>query len=84
MESTVSNAFLLLGIGMITVFTILALVVVAGNLLIKGVNRYEPNTPISDYASASGMTPQMIAVISAVVNEVTQGKGQVEHIDKYE
>jgi len=42
MESTIPNALQLLAVGMITVFIILALVVLSGNILIKIVNKYAP------------------------------------------
>jgi len=54
MESTIPNALQLLAVGMITVFIILALVVLSGNILIKIVNKYAPEptkkfTQLQDY-----------------------------------
>lgn len=80
MESTVSNAFLLLLVGMITVFVILALVVATGKLLIQLTNSMykEPETVIED-----GMNPKHIALLSAVVEHVTAGQGSLQSIEKH-
>ena len=42
METNISNAILLLAIGMVTVFIVLMLVVLCGSLLIKLINKYAP------------------------------------------
>lgn len=85
MESTISNALQLLAIGMITVFLILALVVLSGNILIKIVNKYapEPNKRITRSSrTASGTPPAVIVAITAVVEAVTNGHGKVDSIQK--
>lgn len=85
MESSISNALQLLAIGMITVFLILALVVVSGNLLIKIVNKYAPE-PTKKLKRATrvvtGPAPEVIAAIAAVVETVTGGNGKVDSIQK--
>ncbi len=85
MESTLGNALVLLAIGMITVFLILALVVISGNILIKIVNKYapEPTKKLTRASrSATGTAPEVIAAITAVVETVTGGHGKVERINK--
>jgi len=85
MESNISNAFLLLAVGMITVFLILALVVISGNLLIRIVNKYapEPTKKLTRSSrSATGTSPEVVAAITAVVETVTAGRGTIQNIKK--
>lgn len=88
MDSTSSNigdALVLLAIGMITVFLILALVVVCGNLLIKIINKYapEPSKKITRASrTATGTAPEVVAAITAVVEAVTSGSGRIQSIEK--
>lgn len=84
MESNLPNAFLLLGIGMITVFVVLLLVVVCGNLLIKIVNKYAPEPIAKKKLIKPLISNKEIAVLSAVVEHVTLGKGKIESIKKIE
>lgn len=74
-----STAFTLLGIGMITVFIVLLLVVLTGNLLIRIVNQFgsEANTPPSDRDD-----PGTIAAITAAVEIVTHGQGRITNIQR--
>lgn len=71
-----SSAFSLLLVGMITVFVVLLLVVVTGNLLIRLVNR------IGGSDTDGGISPSKVAAIASAVEVVTQGKGRVERIEK--
>lgn len=85
MESTIPNALQLLAIGMITVFMILALVVISGNVLIKIVNKYAPEPTkrlTRSSRTATGTSPEVIAAITAVVETVTAGNGRVDSIEK--
>jgi oxaloacetate decarboxylase gamma subunit len=75
MEVEFSTALSLLAIGMITVFVVLALVVLTGNLLIRFVNRISPDQ--------DGIAPVKIAVITAAVNAFTEGKGKITKIEKH-
>jgi oxaloacetate decarboxylase gamma subunit len=82
METSVSNAFLLLGIGMITVFAVLSFVVFSGSLLITIINKYAPE-PVKEAKLISPLiSNKEIAVITAVVDHVTKGKGKIESIEK--
>ena len=74
-----STAFTLLGIGMITVFVVLSLVVITGNLLIRFVNTLtdaDPQRPNSDDDQKT------IAAITAAVEIVTHGKGRITKIER--
>jgi Na+-transporting methylmalonyl-CoA/oxaloacetate decarboxylase gamma subunit len=91
MESTTSNALILLTIGMITVFVVLLLVVLAGKLLIQLVNRYgqEPavdipaSLPLVNNSRAKHSTqPAIIAAIAAAVDHATGGRGRITSINK--
>ena len=82
METTVSNAFLLLGIGMITVFVVLSIVVFSGSLLISIINRYTPEPVKESKLIKPLISNKEIAVLTAVVDHVTKGKGKIESIEK--
>lgn len=76
--------FLLMVVGMATVFTILLVVILMGKYLILGVNKWAPPellkpkvTPLT--AAPDGVTLQ---VIQEAVKRVTAGSGQVVRIEK--
>jgi len=76
----------LLGVGMVTVFIILALVVVLGNLIIKFVNRFfsevQKVSANTTTGSNSEISPKKMAVIVSAVNLLTNGTGRVNKIEK--
>jgi oxaloacetate decarboxylase gamma subunit len=86
MNQELIDAFILLLIGMITVFTVLALVVATGRGLIWAVNRITKDVPSVKKTAHStlqverNITPQKMAAIVAAVNIVTKGKGKVTNI----
>jgi len=82
METTVSNALLLLGIGMITVFVVLSIVVVSASLLIKIINRFAPDPVPQPKLIKPLISNKEIAVLTAVVDHVTRGKGKIDSIEK--
>lgn len=84
MTSELSTALNLLGIGMITVFVVLTLVVGVGKLLIRFVNSLpeEIKKPTSTPTRASGMHPSKVAAIAAAVDHVTLGQGKITKIEK--
>ena len=82
MATTVSNAFLLLGIGMITVFVVLSIVVFSGQLLITLINKYAPDPVKESKLITPLISNKEIAVLSAVVDHVTRGRGKIESIEK--
>ncbi len=84
--SDMGIALELLGVGMITVFIILSLVVLLGNLIIRFVNQFIPEVEkVSAKISAaanSEISPKKMAVIVSAVNLVTNGAGRVNKIEK--
>lgn len=76
----------LLGVGMVTVFLILSLVVILGNLIIRFVNRFIPEVQKAAVGmSVSALTeidPKKQAAIASAVNLVTKGSGRVIKIEK--
>lgn len=84
MTSELSTALNLLGIGMITVFVVLTLVVGVGKVLIRFVNSLpeEINTPTVSPAKVVGMDPRKVAAITAAVDHVTFGQGVITKIEK--
>lgn len=84
--SDFSLALELLGVGMITVFVILSLVVIIGNVIIRFVNRYIPEevgkTVSVATNTANGVNSKKMAAIVSAVNILTYGKGKVSKIEK--
>jgi len=85
MEEGLSTAVMLLAVGMITVFTILALIVIFGNFLIAFVNKFIPeekvNRVVRSIAREAIDSRKMAAIVSAV-DVVTEGKAKVTSITK--
>lgn len=75
------TAFIVLAIGMITVFVVLGLVVLTGQLLIKIVNALHKETEPAP-ASPAGIPSTHIAVITAAVAQLSEGKASVLKIEK--
>ncbi len=87
MTDDFSTALMLMAVGMITVFIILALIVTFGNVLIRIVNRYFPEEVLKKTSIAtrtSGIDPKKIAAITAVVDVITGGRGKVTGINRKE
>lgn len=84
--SDLGLALQLMGIGMITVFIILALVVFIGNVIIRFVNKYLPeevSKQVRLAASPAGeISRKKVAAIISAVKIVTEGKGHVTKIEK--
>ena len=80
------TAFLLMVVGMATVFVILLIVIYLGKLLISLVNKYAPEEVVSvKQTSSRAPVPipgNILAAITAAVNVVTQGKGKVTKVEK--
>lgn len=74
---------MLMLIGMTTVFTILALVVLGGKLTIAFTNRIKVEEAVIPVRSTSGSgDSRAIAAITAAVETVTSGRGKIEEIRK--
>lgn len=88
MNESLSLAFQLLFVGMLTVFAVLFLVVGLGNVIIRLVNRFtsedeKPAVASSSMASAPpALDPQKVAAISSAISILTKGKGKVINIEK--
>jgi oxaloacetate decarboxylase (Na+ extruding) subunit gamma len=85
MNSNFEIALELLGLGMLTVFLILFLVVFIGYLLIRFVNRFvsSEESPVLVKSPSSSVIPDgTMAVIVAAVQSVTNGKGHVVNVEK--
>ena len=79
------TAFLLMVVGMATVFVILLIVIYLGKLLISLVNKYAPEevVPAKQASRVAAAIPgNILAAITAAVNVVTQGKGKVSKVEK--
>lgn len=80
-----NTAFLLMLIGMATVFAILLIVIYLGKGLIAFVNKYIPEeaAPAKSAASGSAAIPaHVLAAINAAVAVVTHDKGKVTKVEK--
>ena len=80
MENEISQALTLMGIGMITVFVVLSLVVVVGNVLIKIVNRFAPLQVVA--SKEPEISNSKIAAITSAVEIITGGKGRITKIER--
>jgi len=87
MNQDFSTALLLLAVGMITVFFILALIVLLGGWLIKLVNKYAP-APSSNksegWEQVASVDTRKTAAIVAAVEAVTGGQGSITKIQRRE
>ena len=84
MNDAYTTAFMLLLVGMITVFLILASVVIAGKLIIYIVNKYFPaeiQAQIKESITGTINSNKLSAIVS-VVDIVTKGKGMITRIEK--
>ena len=87
MNEGFSMALMLLAVGMITVFTILALIVVVGNILISLVNKYIPESKISKVvriAASGAIDSRKMAAIVSAVDVISGGTANVTSITKVE
>ena len=98
MNENLTESFIILAVGMITVFSILALVVIMGQLLIRITNRYAPPQKIKETSksqianhnnalttsptSSNSHNKKKLAAIIGVVEHLTNGKGRIESIEK--
>jgi len=87
MNEGFSTAFMLLAVGMITVFTILSLIVIFGNVLITLVNKFIPEEKIAkvvSHVTHGSINPRKMAAIVSAVDVATGGKAKVTSITKAE
>ena len=81
-----TEALKLLLTGMGTVFFILIMVVLLGNLIIIITNKFAINqlavSPVQSKADSSAIDPKKLAAIVSAVDIITKGKGKVSSIEK--
>lgn len=82
MSEYIQEAWTLLGVGMVTVFIILTVVVLIGNVLIRVVNRYFPQSENAKVSIVASFGNSRMAAIAAAVNMLTQGRGRITKIEK--
>ena len=83
MDSNISTALSLLAIGMLTVFVVLTLVVLTGKLLISIVNLFKEETAaVPVRVTNQGIENNKIAAITAAVESFTEGRGNIQKIEK--
>ena len=75
---------MIMAVGMTTVFTLLALVVLGGKLTILITNKYAQKQVAQTVRQvvSSSSDSSKIAAITAVVESVTQGRGHIKEIKK--
>ena len=85
MEDTMYFGSMLMAVGMTTVFTILALVVLGGKLTILITNKFASESAaavVRTMPSTAGIEASKVAAITAAVESITQGKGHIKEIKK--
>ena len=75
------KALLVLAIGMITVFIVLALVVLTGQLIIKAVNSLHQDRHTPKATSGSSIPPSHLVAITAAVEHIGRGKALIQKIE---
>ncbi len=76
------TALMLLVIGMITVITVLSLVVLLGNVLIRSVNALQKDLPQTNAQDIPSLPSAKMAAIAAAVEHATHGKGKITSVEK--
>lgn len=83
MEQGITGALIVMLIGMVTVFIILALVVFIGKALIRATNRFWPELePVKPKAVSHAAPNRQVAAIVTAVDIITGGRGKVTSIKK--
>lgn len=81
--SPLNEALIITVVGMITVFFILFLIILVGNLLIRFCNKYLPEeVRVKRSDKSDDHTPQIHQAIETAINIFTKGKGKVTNIRK--
>jgi len=83
--SNLQIALELLSVGMVTVFIILCMVVLIGNVVVRFVNKFVPAEAPKVKVSRkkiSEISQKRIAAIVSAVKTVTGGKGHVTNIER--
>lgn len=83
-EGKMSDVVILIFTGMGTVFLILILVVLLGNLIIRFTNAFAPAPTVQAVSTNTSpeIAPAKLAAIVSAVETVTKGKGRITSIEK--
>ena len=73
--------FLLMGVGMVTVFAILLIVIFGSRLIINIINRIAPEE-VKAAVKAAGEDASTMEILSAAVSQLTGGKGKIVNVTK--
>ena len=87
MEDSIKEAIWLLFVGMGSVFFIFYLIGESANFLIRWVNSlsFDKSQALKNTNTLhNGIHPERIAIMAAVIDKVTAGKGKIESIQKIE
>lgn len=84
---TINEAVSIMIIGIITVFLILFLIVLVGNVLVRLLNKYLPETKSekliqSQFQTSNPINEKSQAAIALAIEWATKGKGKVTKITK--
>jgi len=71
-----------MGIGMVTVFSILLIVIFGSRLIITIVNKVAPEEQKAPAKAAQAVDAGVQAVLAAAVTQITGGKGHITSIKK--
>jgi len=90
MDESLSKAFMVLIVGMLTVFVILSLVVLTGKVLILLVNKFAPLpiernkhiAPIRTATNTSKISKKKLAAIVATVEAISGSNARITSIEK--
>jgi oxaloacetate decarboxylase gamma subunit len=84
MSGDLQTGFLLLGVGMITVFAVLGIVVLVGKLLMALLGRLEIETQTAPGKGRGGsnISPPILAAITAAIHIYTEGRGHIEKVER--
>ncbi len=80
----VGQALFLMGVGLVTVFVVLILIIQFGKLLIFVCNKFLPEEEVAPKANSSATTidSKVYSAICQAVSTVTGGKGTVADVKK--
>ena len=78
-----NEALSIMAVGMITVFFILFLIILIGNLIIRFSNKYLPeDTTVDKTKKAVNSSANTLKAIEAAIDVITKGRGKVTNIKK--
>ena len=73
----------LMGIGMVTVFCILLIVIYGSKLIITLINKVAPETAAAEAGAApAAVSGDVRAILDAAVSQITGGRGHITKITK--